>query len=80
MAEVKSETKAINKEDSAFTCDKCLKYLITSNQSGNLRQSHAELIALSLAHLDLILQEQGFLPMAECEWNTFAAHQDTKEK
>lgn len=61
-----------NKEDTAFTCGKCQKYLITSNQSGNLRQSHADLIALSLAHLDLILQELGFLPMAECEWNTLA--------
>jgi len=69
-----------NKEDTAFTCDKCLKYLITSNQSGNLRQSHAELIALSLAHLDLILQEKGFLPMAECEWNTFTAPQEKKEQ
>ncbi|MBV5316742.1 MAG: formate dehydrogenase accessory protein FdhE [Desulfobulbaceae bacterium] len=59
------------KEDTAFICGKCRKYLITSNQSGNLRQSHADLIAFSLAHLDLILQEKGFLPMAECEWNTF---------
>ena len=65
------------KENTAFTCSKCQKYLVTSNQSGNLRQNHAELVALCLAHLDLILQEQGFLPMAECEWNTFAFPQET---
>jgi FdhE protein len=58
-------------DGTAFTCDKCSTYLLTSNQSGNLRPSHADLIALSLAHLDLILQEKGFLPMAACEWNTF---------
>jgi len=62
-----------DKENSVFTCGKCQTYLITSNQSGNLRQSHADLIALSLAHLDLVLQEKGFLPMAECEWNTFSS-------
>ncbi len=61
------------KEDSAFTCSNCRKYLITSNRSGNLQQAHAGLIALSLAHLDLILQDKGFLPMAECEWNSFGA-------
>lgn len=65
------------KEHTAFTCNKCQKYLITSNQSGNLRQNHAELVALCLAHLDLILHEKGFLPMAECEWNTFAFPQET---
>lgn len=69
-----------DKENTAFTCDKCLKYLLTSKQSGNLRQSHADLIALSLVHLDLILQEKGFLPMAECEWNTFAAHRETEKE
>jgi FdhE protein len=68
-----------NKEDTAFTCSKCRKYLITSNQSGNLRGSQAELIALSLAHLDLILQDKGFQPMAECEWNTFTAPQKKED-
>jgi len=65
------------KENTAFTCGKCQKYLLTSNQSGNLRQTHAELIALCLVHLDLILHEKGFLPMAECEWNTFVFPQET---
>jgi len=55
---------------SAFTCDQCQKYLITSNQSAHLSPSHAGLVALSLVHLDLILQEKGFSPMAACEWNT----------
>ncbi len=55
----------------AFTCDHCLRYLLTSNQAGNLRRIHADLVALGLVHLDLILQDKGFQPMAECEWNTF---------
>ena len=59
------------KEDTAFTCSKCSKYLVTSDHSGSLGRTNADLIALSLAHLDLILQEKGFEPMAECEWNTF---------
>ena len=31
----------------------------------------ADLIAMSLVHLDVILQEKGFSPMAVCEWNSF---------
>ena len=61
-----------NKEEFAFTCVKCSRYLITSNQSGNLRQSHADLLALVLVYLDHILQEKGFLPMAPCAFNTFS--------
>ncbi len=59
------------KEDTAYTCSACRKYLVTSARSGDLRQTPADLIAISLTHLDLILQEQGIRPMAGCEWNTF---------
>jgi FdhE protein len=58
-------------EDSAFTCDKCRRYLLTANRSASLGQPHADIIAMSLVHLDLILQEKGYSPMAECLWNNF---------
>ncbi len=58
------------KEEMAFTCDKCRRYLVTTDQSGNLRRTNADLIAISLAHFDMLVQEKGFRPMAECEWNT----------
>jgi FdhE protein len=61
------------KEDTAFICSKCRRYLVTANRSETLRQTHPDVIAISLAHLDLILQGKGFMPMSECEWNTFKA-------
>jgi FdhE protein len=63
-------------EDSAFTCDKCRRYLLTANRSASLSHPHADLIAMGLVHLDLILQEKGYGPMAECEWNTFNTSED----
>ncbi len=60
------------KENSAFTCDKCRRYLLTANRSASLGHLHADLIAIGLVHLDLILQEKGYSPMSGCEWNSFA--------
>ncbi|MGW8158897.1 MAG: formate dehydrogenase accessory protein FdhE [Desulfoprunum sp.] len=59
------------KGEMAFTCSKCQKYLITIDQSGNLRSTSADLLAISLAHLDILVQEKGLEPMAQCEWNTY---------
>jgi FdhE protein len=64
-----------NKEDTAFTCTQCQKYLVTSSRPAELHQTPADLIAITLAHLDIILQEKGFTPMAECEWNTLGSPQ-----
>ena len=62
------------KEDSAFVCSKCRRYLLTAHRSETLRQTHPDIIAISLAHLDLVLQDKGFKPMVVCEWNTFHQH------
>jgi FdhE protein len=62
-----------NKEDTAFTCTQCQRYLVTSSRPTELHQTPADLIAITLAHLDIILQEKGFTPMAECEWNTLGS-------
>ncbi len=58
-------------EDTAFTCDKCRRYLLTANRSASLKHPPADLIAMGLIHLDVILQDKDFRPMAECEWNGF---------
>jgi FdhE protein len=59
------------KENSAYICEKCQKYLITVNRAESLRDMDPDLTAISLAHLDVILQEKGYSPMATCGWNTF---------
>lgn len=63
-------------EDIAFTCDKCRRYLLTAKRSASLGHPHADLIAMSLTHLDIILQEKGYSPMTECDWNSFGASED----
>lgn len=59
------------KGESVYTCKECQKYLISVELPAALRQPNMDLLALSLVHLDLILHDKGFQPMAECEWNTF---------
>ena len=65
--------------DSAFTCDKCRRYLLTANRSASLRILPADLIAMSLVHLDVILQEKGYSPMAVCEWNSFNGDEEEEQ-
>ena len=59
------------KDDTAFICNNCKRYLLTVNRPGNIQQTSSDILAISLTHLDMILQKKGFLPMVECEWNTF---------
>ncbi len=56
--------------EKAYICDNCRKYLITINQSGPLQAQCPEVLAISLTHLDLILQEKGYGQMAICDWNS----------
>jgi FdhE protein len=63
-------------EDIAFTCDKCRRYLLTAKRSASLSHPHADLIAMSLTHLDIILQEKGYSPMTECDWNGFGTPEE----
>jgi FdhE protein len=67
------------KEDSAFICEKCRRYLVTANRSDSLRKTNPDIIAISLAHLDIILQGKGLQPMVNCEWNTFETPSKTEE-
>jgi FdhE protein len=59
------------KQETAFTCDACKRYLITLNHVSDLGDADRDVSAMGLVHLDLLMQEKGFSPMIRCEWNTF---------
>lgn len=59
------------RQETAFTCDSCKRYLITLNHVSDLGETDRDVTAMGLVHLDLIMQERGFAPMCRCEWNTF---------
>jgi FdhE protein len=56
-------------QESAFICDKCKKYLVTLYRAGNLFARDMDVSAISLIHLDMIMQEKGYEPMVNCAWN-----------
>jgi FdhE protein len=57
--------------DCAFACDKCKRYLITLTRMSDLLIRDLDISAISLTHLDVIMQEKGYQPMTTCEWNVF---------
>ncbi len=59
------------RQETAFTCNSCKRYLITLNQISDMGDHDRDVSAMSLIHLDLIMQEKGFTPMTWCEWNAF---------
>lgn len=62
------ETRA---QESAYTCSQCKRYLITLNWVSDLYDHDLDISAISLTHMDVIMQEKGFIPMMACEWNSF---------
>jgi len=56
-------------QESAFVCDECKKYLVTLYRAGRLHARDMDISAISLVHLDMIMQEKGYEPMAVCAWN-----------
>ncbi len=58
-----------SEHDSTFTCEACHSYLITINKVGDLARFDADVAALSLIHLDVLMQEKGYSPMTETAWN-----------
>jgi FdhE protein len=58
-------------QESAFSCDKCRRYLVTLNKVSDLSDHDLDVSALSLTHLDVIMQGKGLDPMVSCAWNTF---------
>jgi FdhE protein len=59
------------RQETAFSCDACKRYLITLNQISDIGDYDRDVSAMSLIHLDLVMQEKGFTPMTRCEWNSF---------
>lgn len=66
--------------ESVFACDQCKRYLITINHVADLNEYDLDVSAVSLVHLDFIMQEKGYLPMAVCEWNAFNSEQPEYRK
>jgi FdhE protein len=58
-------------QESAFICTKCNRYLITLNRVSDLHGRDLDVSAIGLAHMDVVMQGKGFIPMAACEWNSF---------
>ena len=58
--------------ESCFTCEKCKCYLITVTKVSDLSEYEPDIAVLSLAHLDVIMQEKGYSPMVECEMNIYS--------
>jgi len=56
-------------QEAAFVCDKCKKYLITLYRAGHLFARDMDVSAISLVHLDMIMQDKGYEPMTACAWN-----------
>jgi FdhE protein len=56
-------------QESAFVCDNCKKYLITLYRAGKVFARDMDIAALSLIHMDIIMQGKGYEPMAICAWN-----------
>jgi FdhE protein len=56
-------------QESAFICEKCKKYLVTLYRAGNLFARDMDISAISLIHMDMIMQEKGYEPMTSCAWN-----------
>ncbi|MEN6624500.1 MAG: formate dehydrogenase accessory protein FdhE [Smithella sp.] len=55
--------------EAAFICDKCKKYLVTLYRVGDFLARDMDVSAISLIHLDMIMQGKGYEPMAACLWN-----------
>jgi FdhE protein len=59
-------------QESAFVCDTCKKYLVTLYRAGRLFARDMDVSAISLIHLDIIMQGKGYEPMAICAWNVLS--------
>lgn len=56
-------------QESAFTCDSCKRYLVTLNRVSDINLRDLDISSIALIHMDVMMQDKGFQPMATCEWN-----------
>jgi FdhE protein len=59
-------------QESAFVCDKCKKYLVTIYRAGKVFARDMDISAISLIHMDIIMQGKGYEPMTACVWNVLS--------
>jgi FdhE protein len=59
------------KDESVFVCEQCKRYILTVSRVDALGDADPDVTAIGLVHLDLIMQEKGFLPVSSCAWNHF---------
>ncbi len=60
-----------NERETAFICTRCNKYLLTLNRVSDLGDHDFDVVSMGLTHLDMIMQEKGYNPVAFTEWNDF---------
>ncbi|HNQ66571.1 MAG TPA: formate dehydrogenase accessory protein FdhE [Smithella sp.] len=60
------------KQESAFVCDQCKKYLVTLYRAGQVFARDMDVSAISLIHMDLLMQNKGYEPMTACTWNVLS--------
>ncbi|MCE5261919.1 MAG: formate dehydrogenase accessory protein FdhE [Deltaproteobacteria bacterium] len=58
-------------QETAFICKKCNRYLITINHLSDIETHDPEIWAMGMTHLDLLMQQKGFVPMTVTPWNVF---------
>ena len=60
------------KQEAAFVCDKCKKYLVTLYRAGKVFARDMDISAISLIHMDVLMQNKGYDPMTSCAWNVLS--------
>ena len=60
------------KQEAAFVCDKCKKYLVTLYRAGKVFARDMDVSAISLIHMDIIMQGKGYEPMTASLWNVLS--------
>jgi FdhE protein len=58
-------------QETAFVCAQCKRYLITMNHLGDIEKHDPDVLAMGMMHLDLLMQQKGFMPMTVSAWNVF---------
>jgi len=59
-------------QEAAFVCDQCKKYLVTLYRAGKVFARDMDISAISLIHMDVLMQNKGYEPMTACVWNVLS--------
>jgi len=59
-------------QEAAFVCDQCKKYLVTLYRAGKLFARDLDVSAISLIHMDIVMQGKGYESMTVSVWNVLS--------